>query len=79
MTPYLMPRERWSAVLEGRGCQFVEDVHGLDSPTELWKSPDDKKFLVPYFVDEEVDRMERRVADFSLKNIVASLEADPMV
>lgn len=72
MTPYLMPRTEWSAVLENRGCEFVRDVDEIESAAELWKSPSHGLFFVPYVTipDEE----ERRVADYSLKRIVATLD-----
>ena len=73
-----MPRETWSAELERRGCQFVKDADGLSSRAELWRSPEGKAFLVPYFIDEEVDATERRVVDYSLKRIVASLGPEPV-
>lgn len=72
MTPYLMPRSDWSAVLEKRGCEFVKDADGIESDAELWRSPGGHVFLVPYLVIADED--ERRVADYSLKNIVAGLD-----
>ena len=73
MTPYLMPRADWSAALESRGCKFVKDAEGFESDAELWQSPSGVAFLVPYVVIPDED--ERRVADYSLKKIVAKLRA----
>ena len=70
MTPYLMPRADWSAALESRGCEFVKDADGFESRAEVWRSPNGRAFLVPYLVDKD----ERRVADYSLKQIVASID-----
>lgn len=72
MTPRLMPRAEWSAVLEGRGCEFVGDADGMETGAELWRLRGGRAFLVPYVTipDDE----ERRVADYKLRNIVAKLD-----
>lgn len=72
MTPYLMPRADWSAALESRGCEFVRDADRFESGAELWRSPGGGVFLVPYVVIP--DEHERRVADYSLKKIIAGLD-----
>ena len=66
-----MPRADWSSALESRGCEFVKDAEGFESGAELWQSPGGVVFLVPYVVIPDED--ERRVADYSLKKIVARL------
>lgn len=35
MTPYLMPREDWSAELKSRGCEFVQDAGELETCAEV--------------------------------------------
>ena len=71
MTPYLMPRADWAAALERRGCEFVRNAAGIENKAELWRSPAGV-FLVPYVVIADED--ERRVADYSLKKIIATLD-----
>lgn len=72
MTPRLLPRNEWAASLERFGCRHVRDADALESHAELWRSPAGTVFLVPYIVIPDDD--ERRVADYSLKKIIASLK-----
>lgn len=72
MTPYLMPRADWSTALESIGCVYLKDADGMEGRAEMWKSSRGRAFLVPYLIIPDED--ERRVADYSLKRIIAQLE-----